>query len=110
MIVTNGTGASTRGGSRPPYRASHLAVAAWSVTAALAGIMCGGTTGHEGLDQGSDPDAAIESEGGPGADMDSGAFDVTIDYATRALPDVVAPPDTGTGGEYPWPSCPPFIP
>ena len=99
----------TRRASRSFLLSSRMALAVFGVALALAGVMCGGTTGQEGLQLGSGLDGAAPGEAA-GPDMDSGAFDVVIDYTTRTLPDVVAPPDTGAEGGYPWPSCPPFIP
>jgi hypothetical protein len=64
---------------------------------------CGGTTGREGL---SSP--ALDDGGDDAFADDTGAFDVSITYADRALPDVGAPAEGGADG-YPWPSCPPFI-
>ncbi len=56
------------------------------------------------MGDGSDAGATLDA-----AELD-GLFDVSITYADRALPDVVAPPDTGAGAGYPWPTCAPFIP
>src|SRR5580658_1113538 len=94
MIGADRTSASTRAASRSHLVSSRIAIAIFAVALALLGVMCGGTTGQEGLQLGSGSDAAAPGEAA-GPDMDSGAFDVIIDYTTRALPDVVAPPDTG---------------
>jgi hypothetical protein len=95
-------------------RARRSAFAMSLIAAAFVGVTCGGTSGHEGLEQpvaGGTDSSVTADDGGTSFDLDAGAFDVTIDYTTRPLPDAVAPPDAG-GGEagYPWPTCAPFVP
>jgi hypothetical protein len=89
-------------------------LATFLLAAAFAGVTCGGTTGHEGLDPGPGStlgDAGTSlGEAGSEPDLDAGVFDVTIDYTTRGLPDVVAPPHVGGEAGYPWPTCAPFVP
>jgi hypothetical protein len=112
---------------------------AGSALAALLGIGCGGSTGHEDLPNvtpTSAGDSSVEAvtvvdatadtpsdaDANADAGVDStvnyldggGAFDVGILYADRALPDVVAPPSStaGEGGAEagsPWPDCPSFL-
>jgi hypothetical protein len=90
------------------------------VAAAAVCMMCGGTTGREGLPALAEGDDATAAEGGDATigsgeagdasdDDSTGTFDVVILYADRVLPDVSAPVDAGEGG-YPWPDCPPFVP
>jgi len=99
---------------------TRLATAALSTTAILVGFGCGGTTGREDLpaqetnlgapDVDAGIDATLSGDGGADDGQDNGAFDVTIVYADRVLPDVTPPPETGAGeAGYPWPNCPPFI-
>lgn len=99
-------------------RRALVATGLLSTTSLLA---CGGTTGVEGLTLSTTPDGNADDGGAPldatvdatvasGVDLDSGEFDVTIDYADQELPDVAAPPATGAEAGYPWPNCPPFIP
>ena len=107
-------GATGSNATRRSPLSSRLVVAVCSLGAALAGVMCGGTTGHEGLQGANGTDGALAAldDASPDADLaalDAGAFDVTISYVDRVLPDVVTPADTGAVG-YPWPACPPFIP
>lgn len=98
------------------HRARHarIRIALWAAGLAaangLALFSCGGTTGREGLTVPSGDDGSADANVGP--DLDAYAFDVVINYADRALPDVVPRPEAGLGegGGYPWPSCPPFIP
>jgi hypothetical protein len=77
-----------------------LGASALAVCGMLAGLACGGTTGREGLPtpQAADggQDATLAPDGGI-QDLDAGAFDVTIVYADRLLPDVQIP-DAGADG------------
>jgi hypothetical protein len=67
---------------------------------------CGGTTGHEGLPQPEGGTATVDG----GLDA-TAVFDAPIMYADRELPDIVAPPDTGSaGGGDAGLSCPPWAP
>lgn len=94
------------------------AAATLCIASTILALACGGTTGREGLpdqgiDGGQDATVTIADASGPEADLDSGAFDVTILYADRVLPDVAVPIDAEAGaGEAgnPWPNCPPFLP
>lgn len=72
---------------------------------------CGGTTGREDLPITAAQLDATVSDADADADLDSGEFDVVIQYADQKLPDVVQPPagDGGAEAGYPWPNCPPFI-
>jgi hypothetical protein len=74
----------------------------------VAGITCGGTTGREGLEG---PPPGVDA-GAPSDDSsaDPGAFDVSVTYVDRVLPDVVPPPTGDAAAGYPWPSCPAFLP
>lgn len=102
-------------GSLRGSRASRLAVAL-CIGAPMIALACNGTTGREGLSTGTGADP---QDGGTDSaaedDQSTGAFDVTITYADRVLPDIGAPvrtADGGGGGDSgsPWPNCPPFIP
>jgi hypothetical protein len=114
-LMSGANDAGARQWRRSKSRAQWLLVVIGLGLAALAAVTCGGTTGREGLPEndgtGSDAgtDATVVPDDGGG--VDSGAFDVTVTYVDRVLPDVVAPPDTGVVEEagYPWPTCPPFL-
>jgi hypothetical protein len=110
MPDPNGAGARHERASTSIVSRHRLAVAVSLAGVAIAAVTCGGTTGRDGLPQDGDgTDAQSAAEGGAVA-LESSTFDVTITYVDRFLPDIVAPPDTGQdGGEYPWPSCPPFL-
>jgi hypothetical protein len=74
-----------------------MAAAVLIASGALAGLACGGTTGHEGLPT---PDAGQDVTVEPDArssTLESGAFDVAIVYTDRVLPDVEIA-DTGPNG------------
>jgi hypothetical protein len=106
----------------------RIAQVALIAVAALASVACGGTTGRQNSlgANGGDPisDATAGADAGSldgGADADAtlgddslytGAFDVVIPYADRALPDVMAVPEGGSAVDVSSgpPSCPPFIP
>jgi hypothetical protein len=104
--------------SRPSkWRLHRIVVTVALAPAALAAVMCGGTTGRDGLQTDNGAEAgggtadgsAMATDGSGGSD--SGTFDVVVTYADRILPDVVAPRDSGAPVEagYPWPTCPPFL-
>jgi hypothetical protein len=73
--------------------------AALSAAAALLAFACGGTTGHEGLPTPGDEsgDMTMSDASGPDPKLDARTFDVDIVYADRVLPDVHAPPESGSG-------------
>ena len=75
---------------------------------------CGGTTGQNGPPPGatnSGMDATVIDAGARGDDADE-SFDTSIQYTDRALPDVGAPGEGGSGGDAggELPFCPPDIP
>src|SRR5580692_8958098 len=72
--------------------------AALSAAAALLAFACGGTTGHEGLPTPGDEsgDMTMSDASGPDPKLDARTFDVDIVYADRVLPDVHAPPESGS--------------
>jgi len=93
------------------------------MVASAAGLMCGGTTGREGLPVSANPgatmdatvptDSALVDDGGVGdGAIALGAFDADIVYVMQQLPDVQAAPaetdasseDAGDG----LPNCPPW--
>jgi hypothetical protein len=99
----------------------RIVVAALVLFPAVGVVTCGGTTGREGLPMpqpvptGS-TDASVDGMGDAGDATisnanDSGWFDVVIEYADRALPEVSAPPEAGgdAGSRWPWPDCPPWV-
>ncbi len=112
----------TRKPTRPRVSTSRLAtaVAALCFAASILGLAgasnlaCGGTTGREGLpvpdssqaDAGQDATVPVDASG-QDVDLDAGAFEVTILYADRILPDVQIAAEGGDGGDAgpPPPNC-----
>jgi hypothetical protein len=120
-----------------PAPMKRIVAAALTVSAAAAGLTCGGSTGREDLPSATATDDAttpalteggtdaVEAElaadagvldGAAGLDattaddsLYTGAFDVMIQYADRVLPDVQAGPGGMEAGPA-FPDCPPFIP
>jgi hypothetical protein len=88
-----------------PASALRLAAAITCAVGAVSAASCGGTTGREGLASPGLPEAGGDDTT---VDLDSGAFDVSIAYADRALPEA-SPPVEGGEAARPWPQCPPFI-
>jgi hypothetical protein len=92
---------------RPGAPAGVLRISAAIACAigAVSAASCGGTSGREGL-----VSPVLAEAGGDDTTIgfDSGAFDVSIAYADRVLPEAGAPVEAGEAG-YPWPQCPPFI-
>ena len=98
----------------------RVVIAVFGVGLALAALAhCGGTTGRDdstpsGPDGGLDAtvDAAAVEDAGSDQSVYTNTFDVSIQYADQALPDVQAPPEGGGAGSEAGlgvPNCPPFL-
>jgi hypothetical protein len=83
-----------------------------------AALMCGGTTGREGLPALQSPDATMATPAATATTDDGGdssvytnTFDVALQYVDQALPEAAPPQDGGSGAEAgaAFPNCPPFL-
>jgi hypothetical protein len=102
----------------------RIAIAAFGVGVALAALAhCGGTTGRDSpespvigeidatvVEPSADGDAGAPTDASSDQSVYTNRFDVDIQYADQALPDVQAPPEGGAAQTGPSvPDCPPFI-